>query len=244
MLKIEIFFNKFRQFAVIRLLKSFCICILSLQMKKSKKIYLIICSILVVCTLSIVIACVILSGNNDDWENNDSGGIVPKANSFQFAYGDVVSIYLGDEFSLAPKNTTSILVYTSMDTDILSVSQDGEVTTKKCGETSVNIRNGTEIVKSVKVQVDLDFNIKEMNNCTYSQDTIYLSGNFATFNISLTNSKGEEVETAEAFEVTASSGIDASVKFGSIWLNASADGEILIDFGQLNYSVPLKVIQI
>jgi len=211
-------------------------------MKKSKKVYLAFYLIIAICTLSIVIACVILY-NNDDKPNESSKQESPPAETnYQFSFGEELSLCFGDEFWLTPTNSTASLVYTSMDTSVLIVNQEGKVETKKCGETEVKIREGTKEVKRVKIKIYLNYKIDNTYNCSVYENVLHMDNGFATFNISFVNSKQEEIKESALFEIESSTGVSAQIKLGSIWVSATSNGELTFKIPEINYELILNIV--
>ena len=209
-------------------------------MKKKKSLYIISCSLVLLCTLIISTACIIFYSreNNefDDTSNHSSSARI------SFNYDDEISIYYGDSIDLSPTETSTPLIYTSSNTEILTVSEGGLVTTKKCGEAVVKIRNGTELIKTVKISIELNYEINNLSNCVFSGHQILLNSPSASFALSAKNSKNEEVKENIKVEICTSEGLTCKMKMFSYFLNASKNGSLTIKFPEVNYEVSYQVV--
>ena len=207
-------------------------------MKKYKKSYLITAFVMIICTLSIIVACIILPNLKTPSENEGK----ESCPVYNFPYEDVICINYGDEVSLAPLNEMLGLTYSATDEDIISISQSGQVKTKKCGETEVIIRNGTKVIKTTTVKVNFKYEITNTFNCSFMQNKIFLSSSSAAFCLSIVNSNGEQIDHVERMEVSATEQIDAKVKLGTIWVEAETDGQIFISFPFVEYMQGFDII--
>ena len=207
-------------------------------MKKTKCIY-ISCIVLALCTLAIVIACVIFNDNNNGKINDPPSENTPVA--IEFDYEDELTICLGEKLCLAPKEKTINLIYKTSNSEILTVDETGNVETKKCGEVEVKISNGIEEIKTVKILIKLNFEILNTNSCIFEEGCLVLESNFAIFDISFKNSLGEELKEGESIEVEGSENILAHIKVGSVWVNANEDGFIKLKITPLNYELTLII---
>ena len=205
-------------------------------MEKRKLLYKITCVFVLLCTLIITTVCIVFSNQGND-NNDNSTDTNPSASLLDFDYSDKISLFYGDDFNLAPEKTDTPLIYSSADTSILTVSQDGKVDTISCGTTEVNIRKGVEIVKTVTISISLNVTIENTYNCEFENNNFALSNNIASFNLSISNSKGEEVAKNTKINTSTSKDIVCTMKLYSFVIEADNSGDITLEFPELNYEI-------
>lgn len=207
---------------------------------KNKVLYYSLLSVFGAVVIAIVVLCAIylLSPGQNSSPNNN-----PKDESYcYFNYGDDVDLLYGDTFSLAPTNEELPLFYAPMTLGIVNISEDGTLTTQKCGDVTVKIWDGEELVKTVDISIKIKYSIVDVNNCSIDGNTITMNRQTCSFNICAINSKDKTVHIGEPTSITTSEDLTAEFKFGSIWLTATKNGKLALSFPAINAECEMNIV--
>ncbi len=204
---------------------------------KLDKFKLSLLILLIICTIAIVVTCVIFVNN----ENNKSGNS-NNSSQVSFDYGSSIIALLGDEIDLSPKEENISLIYSSSDKDVLSISQNGIASTKKCGNVDVKIYKDKDLVKSVNIIIKTNYSIEIVSNCTYTNKTFTLNAKTACFKLNFLNSLNQVLNISFDLTFESESGISIMKNLSGIWITANNNGSFTIKDSDLNISLTFNVI--
>lgn len=207
-------------------------------MNKVDKTKLSILILLIICTIAIVVSCVVFVNR----ENNGSGNS-NNSSDVSFNYGSSIVALLGDNIDLSPKEENISLIYSSSNKDVLSVSQNGIASTKKCGNVDVKIYKDKNLVKSVNIIIKTNYTIELVSNCTYNNKTFTLSAKTACFKLIFVNSSNSTLNISFNFNFEYDSGISIMKNLSGIWITADNNGSFTIKDSNLNISLTFNVIK-
>ena len=205
---------------------------------KNKIIYYTSLSVFGAVVITIIVLCVMFfcsppNGNSNNPDNSTS--------SYSFDYGNNLNLLFGDTFNLAPKETNSELFYAPMDLGIVSISQDGVLSTHKCGSTTIKIWDGEELIKTVNIYIAIKCVLVDFGNCTVEDNTIFMSTPTCFFNVSVVNTNNKTIPIEEQPVFSFSEGITIQYKLGSIWLSATKDGTLTISFTNIDAEYTMNI---
>jgi len=206
---------------------------------KNKIVYYTSLSVFGAVVITIIVLCVIFlcSPPPNDNSNKPDNTI----SSYSFDYDNNLNLLFGDTFCLAPKETGTELFYAPMDLGIASISQDGILSTHKCGSTTVKIWDGEELIKTVNIYITIKCVIVDLGNCSIEDNTIFMSTPTCFFNISVVNTNNKTVPLEEQPVFSYSDGITTQYKLGSIWLSATKDGTLTISFPNIDAEYTMNI---
>lgn len=209
-------------------------------MKKANLLKSLALVFLILCTVAIVVVCAVFVNN----ENNKNGGNTDDntntPSSYSFTYGDSLTMCLYEIVDFSPTNTTQLLIYTSSDNSILTISQNGSATANKCGSATISVREGDKIIKTVTVNIIANYTF-ECENCTYSNGIITMTSYFATVNFCLLDKNLNKVDNNPDYTISAT-GVMVYNNFGMITIEADENGSFTLTFEEINLEVTINVI--
>ncbi len=206
---------------------------------KNKIIYYTSLSIFGAVVIAIVVMCIMfLCAPSQNGDTNNTGN---DSSSYSFDYGSDVDLLFGDTFDLSPKETKTALFYAPMELGIVSISQDGLLTTHKCGSVTIKIWDGEDLIKTVDISISIKCALVDLGNCSVENNTIFMASTTCFFNIAIINSNNSPVPVEELPTLSTSEGISTQLKLGSFWISATKDGTLTISFPNIDAEYTLNI---
>ncbi len=209
-------------------------------MKKGNLIKTLTLIFLILCTVAIVVVCAVFVNNENNKNHGDSNNSGNSPSSYSFSYGNTLTVYLYETISFAPTNALQLLIYSSSDSEVFSISQNGNATANKCGNVTVTVREGDKAIKTVSVTIVANYTFKSQN-CAYANNTITMSSSFATVEFCMLDRNSNEIDCASTYTLT-STGVRAYQNFGLLTIEAEENGSFTLTFDDINLVVTINVV--
>lgn len=213
-----------------------------------KGLYVFSVAFLCLCAVAVITCCSVFSYIEN--ENHSEEPLISNPTQLNkdlvFEYGSSLTICFGDTKNISPTIMSNSdiysLSYICTDPSVIFVDNDGDISAKKCGETTVEIKNHNITIKTVEISVNYEYELCEFFNCEIDGNKLYVNEETASFGIYIQNSSKSRTLINYIPALSCSEGIEARVKMGKIVLDAAHSGQIKISYPAYGIEIEIEII--